>query len=51
MNESHIQQLFVYNSGTFCGMLCFDGTVYAFQYLSNYQGAPISLKILPSYQI
>jgi serine/threonine-protein kinase HipA len=43
MSENHIQQLFVYNSGAFCGMLCFDGTVYAFQYLSNYQGAPISL--------
>lgn len=43
MSEDRIQRLFVYNSGVFCGTLYFDGSVYTFQYLSNYQGAPISL--------
>ena len=38
-----MKTLHVYNSGKFCGTLTFDGTVYTFQYLTIYQGPPISL--------
>lgn len=38
-----MNQLYVYNSEQFCGILSFDGSVYSFQYLSSYQGPPISL--------
>ena len=38
-----MKHLYVYNSEKFCGMLTFDGNVYAFQYISTYQGPPVSL--------
>lgn len=43
MSKEFPQQLFVYNSGVFCGTLMFDGVTYTFQYLPSYQGQPISL--------
>lgn len=38
-----IQKLEVYNCGVPCGVLSFKDGLYTFQYLSAYQGDPISL--------
>ncbi|MBP9829101.1 MAG: HipA N-terminal domain-containing protein [Proteobacteria bacterium] len=40
---SQTKRLNVYNLGILCGTLTFEENVYTFQYLSTYQGPPISL--------
>ncbi len=41
--EIQVKQLHVYNSGRLCGTLVFKENMYTFQYLSTYQGPPVSL--------